>query len=104
MYEIELRLNPWKVLLRRSQYHLLETLLDCQFREAWTRHPIVPLLPKRHVTGVGKGRLALFIQASANVIRMAVGKNNRADLVRLNPFGSKKRKQPSWGRPHSIHS
>src|SRR5271169_507404 len=35
---------------------------------------------------------------------MAVGKNDRADLVRLNPFGSQKRKQLSRGRPEAIHS
>src|SRR5207302_8429206 len=64
----------------------------------------IPFLLKRHVTGVGKGRLAVIIQASADVVRMAVGKNDRVDLVRLNPFGSKKGKQFSRNRPHAIHS
>jgi len=90
--------------LRRGQYHLLETVVDWQFREAWTRHPKIPFLPERHVTGVGKCRLAVFIQASADVVRVAVGENHRADLVRLNPFGSKEGKEFSRGRPHAIHS
>ncbi len=38
------------------------------------------------------------------MVRVAVGENDRADLVRLNPFGSKQGKEFSRGRPHAIHS
>ena len=61
------------------------------FCKARVRHPKIPFRPKHDVTSVGKSRLTGFVQVSANMVRMPVGKNDRADLVRFNPFGPKKR-------------
>jgi hypothetical protein len=93
-----------QVSLCRSLHALLKALLNRQFRKAWIRHPIVPLLPKHYVTGVAKGRLPGFVQASANVVRMPVGENDRVNLVRLNPFGAKKRQQFPLIGLRTIHS